>query len=40
VTPDELARLIRASKPRTKVKLKFYRGNVSRTVEMIVGHGW
>lgn len=39
-TPDELARRIRAIKPRSKVKIKFYRGNVEQTVELIMGHGW
>ena len=39
-TPDELARRIRAVKPRSKVKVKFYRGNTEQTVELIMGHGW
>ena len=39
-TPDELARRIRAVKPRSKVKVKFYRGNSEQTIELIMGHGW
>jgi membrane-associated protease RseP (regulator of RpoE activity) len=39
-TPDELARRIRAIKPRSKVKVKFYRGATEQTVELIMGHGW
>jgi membrane-associated protease RseP (regulator of RpoE activity) len=39
-TPDELARRIHAVKPRSKVKVKFYRGNTEQTVELIMGHGW
>lgn len=39
-TPDELARRIHAVKPRSKVKVKFYRGNTEKTVELTVGHGW
>lgn len=39
-TADELARRIRAVKPRSKVKVKFYRGTNEQTVELIVGHGW
>jgi membrane-associated protease RseP (regulator of RpoE activity) len=39
-TPDELARRIHATKPRSKVKVKFYRGNTEQTVELVVGHGW
>ena len=39
-TPNELARRIRAVKPRSKVKIKFFRGNTEQTVELIVGHGW
>ena len=39
-TPDELARRIRAVKPRSKVKVKFHRANAERTVELIMGHGW
>jgi serine protease Do len=39
-TPDELARRIHLTKPRSKVKVKFYRSNVEQTVELIMGHGW
>jgi membrane-associated protease RseP (regulator of RpoE activity) len=39
-TPQELARRIHAVKPRSKVKVKFYRGNAEQTVELIIGHGW
>jgi membrane-associated protease RseP (regulator of RpoE activity) len=39
-TADELARRIHAVKPRSKVKLKYYRGNTEQTVELIMGHGW
>jgi len=39
-TPDELARRIHAINPRSKVKVKFYRGNAEQTVELIMGHGW
>ena len=39
-TPEELARRIHAVKPRSKVKVKFYRGNTEQTIELIVGHGW
>ena len=39
-TPDELARRIHAVKPRSKVKIKFYRGNTEQTIELIMGHGW
>lgn len=40
LTPDEFGRWIRAAKPRTKVKLKFYRGGIEQIVELIIGHGW
>jgi S1-C subfamily serine protease len=39
-TPEELARRIRAVKPRSKVKVKFYRANTEQTIELIMGHGW
>lgn len=39
-TPAELARRIHNAKPRNKAKVKFYRGNVEQTVELILGHGW
>jgi membrane-associated protease RseP (regulator of RpoE activity) len=39
-TADELARRIRNVKPRTKVKVRFYRGSAEQTVELIIGHGW
>jgi membrane-associated protease RseP (regulator of RpoE activity) len=39
-TPEELARRIRNAKPRTKVKVKFNRGNAERTLDLILGHGW
>jgi membrane-associated protease RseP (regulator of RpoE activity) len=40
LTPDEFARWIHAAKPRSKVKIKFYRGNTEQTVELTLGHGW
>jgi membrane-associated protease RseP (regulator of RpoE activity) len=40
LTPEEFGRRIRAATPRSKVKLKFYRGNIEQTVELILGHGW
>lgn len=40
LTPDEFARRIHAAKPRTKVKVKFFRGNTEQTVELTLGHGW
>jgi len=39
-TPNELARRIHLVKPRSKVKIKFYRGNSEQTIELMVGHGW
>jgi serine protease Do len=39
-TPFELARRIHSAKPRSKVKVKFYRSNVEQTVELLLGHGW
>lgn len=39
-TPEELARRIRAVKPRSKVKVKFVRANTEQTVELTMGHGW
>ncbi|MFY9554246.1 MAG: PDZ domain-containing protein [Blastocatellia bacterium] len=39
-TPHELARRIHATKPRSKVKVKFYRGSIEQTIELILGHGW
>jgi len=39
-TPNELARRIHAAKPRSKVKVKFYRGNVEQNIELVLGHGW
>ena len=39
-TPNELARRIHAVKPRSKVKVKFYRGTSEQSVELIIGHGW
>ena len=39
-TPEELARRIRAVKPRSKVKVKFLRANTEQTVELTMGHGW
>lgn len=39
-TPNELARRVRAVKPRSTVSVKFYRGGVEQTVELIMGHGW
>jgi membrane-associated protease RseP (regulator of RpoE activity) len=39
-TANELARRVHAVKPRSKVKVKFYRGNTEQTVELIMGHGW
>ena len=40
VTPDEFARRILITKPRSKIKVKFYRGNEAKVVELILGHGW
>jgi S1-C subfamily serine protease len=40
LTPEEFARRIQITKPRSKVKVKFYRGSSAETVELIVGHGW
>jgi membrane-associated protease RseP (regulator of RpoE activity) len=39
-TPNELARRIQAIKPRSKVKIKFFRANTEQTVELTAGHGW
>lgn len=39
-TPNELARRIHAVKPRSKVKVKYYRGGSEQTIELIAGHGW
>jgi S1-C subfamily serine protease len=39
-TPDELARRIHSIKPRSKVKVKFYRANIEQSVELTLGHGW
>lgn len=39
-TPNELARRIHSVKPRSKVKVKFYRGSAEQTVELTIGHGW
>ena len=39
-TANELARRIHAAKPRSKVKVKFYRSNVEQTMEVVLGHGW
>lgn len=39
-TPNELARRVHAVKPRSRVKVKFYRGTTEQTVELIMGHGW
>ena len=40
LTPEEFSRRIQLTKPRSKVKVKFYRGNVPQTVELTLGHGW
>jgi membrane-associated protease RseP (regulator of RpoE activity) len=37
-TPYELSRRIVAARPRSKVQVKFYRGNTEQTVELIMGH--
>ena len=37
-TRNELERRIRAAKPRVKVPIKFYRGNVEQTVDVLMGH--
>ncbi|MCI0338467.1 MAG: PDZ domain-containing protein [Acidobacteria bacterium] len=37
-TRDELYRRIRAGRPRSKILVKFYRGNTEQTVEIILGH--
>jgi membrane-associated protease RseP (regulator of RpoE activity) len=39
-TPNELARRIRLAKPRSKVRVKFYRAAAEQTVELTMGHGW
>jgi PDZ domain len=39
-TPAELARRIHAIKPRSKVKIRFYRGVTQQIVELTIGHGW
>jgi serine protease Do len=39
-TPNEFARRIHSVKPRSKVKIKFYRGNTEQTLELTAGHGW
>ena len=39
-TSNEFNRRIRAVKPRSKVQLKFYRGNTEQTVEVVLGHRW
>lgn len=39
-TPSEFNRRIRAAKPRSKVQIKFYRGNLEQTIEAVVGHRW
>jgi membrane-associated protease RseP (regulator of RpoE activity) len=39
-TPNEFNRRIRAVKPRSKVTLKYFRGNTEQTVELILGHRW
>jgi S1-C subfamily serine protease len=40
LTPDEFARQIQNVKPRSKVKIKFYRGGTEQTLELTLGHGW
>ncbi len=37
-TPNELARRIKAVKPRNKVQITFYRGSTEQKIEMMVGH--
>jgi len=39
-TPGELARRIKMLKPRSKVKVGFYRAGVQQSIELTVGHGW
>lgn len=39
-TTSEFNRHIRAVKPRSKVMLKFLRGNTEQTVEILMGHRW
>ena len=39
-TSNEFNRRLRAVKPRSKVPLKFYRGNTEQTVEVVLGHRW
>lgn len=39
-TPNELARRIHAAKPRSTVKVKFYRGGIEQTLDLTIGHGW
>lgn len=39
-TPSEFNRRIRAVTPRSKVQIKYFRGNVEQRVEALVGHRW
>lgn len=39
-TPGEFNRLIRATKPRSKVSVIFYRGTTKEVTEMILGYRW
>jgi S1-C subfamily serine protease len=40
LTPEEFARQIHNTKPRSRVKIKFYRGGTAQTLELTLGHGW
>lgn len=39
-TPNEFNRRIRSIQPRSKVQIKFYRGNTEQTAEVLIGHRW
>jgi PDZ domain-containing secreted protein len=39
-TPNEFNRRIRAVKPRSKVPMTFYRGNIEQKIEVVLGHRW
>jgi C-terminal processing protease CtpA/Prc len=40
LTPDEFARRINATAPRSKIKIKFYRAGKPQELELVLGHGW
>lgn len=39
-TPNEFNRRIRATKPRSQVNVKFFRGNTEQSVDVLLGHRW